>query len=803
MVFVPRAVGWGVLAVWLLLWFPVVAEPMVKTLEYADLLFKQKEYDKAAWQYHLFLKYNPSSEQAQRSWFQLGESYHQAGKVKEARAAYENLIVKYHRGPLVGEASYQVGMINFQANDFSGAAVDFELASREATAGKVKYQAKFYHARSWQLLQQNDKALALFEQLIGENPDPELIHLREKSILETARIFSEKGEHEVAHRHFDTLIQTAKDDDVREEAIVRSGMAAVLSGRVAEGETILKAVGGFRSNSPWKSAAEVGALFAAFTKEDYSRVIAIYSTGAITTTAGEYRPKVLFMVAEAFRILGQEDSASRLYTLLESRYPAEKEGIEAGFRRLNTLYRSNSGKLPSAVEKYAEAVKSHAPENNHIDKAWLMLAEWHFFHAERGVKIKDLEFAKNQYQLAGVAYQKVREDLIDAKLLPTKLYHQSWAALESSDPVAGIQAVTNLAERFPESPLVPQALAKRGEIWLLKEDFASAMRDFQAIIEKYPDSPSLELALDRKGRIYAHKRILPEMISAYEELLRRFPETRGRAEAHFWIGEGYFEQEMYRECIEHLETARDQDPEAFANKAGIRTIMAYYALKQVPEMTQAARIYIQSGRDAGVPSARKKTDKAFEIPEHVLVYLARKLSEKGEYEDALFFLERITTPTTPEKTGADVWKEWAIAKLHLKEYSEAITGFDYFLSQCREPARRGEGYLNQARAQFHLTRYEDARLSALECLRVVKQGRVNAEARILIGEIALQKGELEMAAREYDLVSQIFDDPEITSQALGKAAETYHKLGMKSDAARLEQKLADRVAEQNRRQSRR
>ncbi len=42
--------------------------------------------------------------------------------------------------------------------------------------------------------------------------------------------------------------------------------------------------------------------------------------------------------------------------------------------------------------------------------------------------------------------------------------------------------VTGLLERFPDNPLVPEALAKRGEVYLAREDFTSALSDYQVII---------------------------------------------------------------------------------------------------------------------------------------------------------------------------------------------------------------------------------------------------------------------------------------------------------------------------------
>jgi TolA-binding protein len=85
---------------------------------------------------------------------------------------------------------------------------------------------------------------------------------------------------------------------------------------------------------------------------------------------------------------------------------------------------------------------------------------------------------------------------------------------------------------------------------------------------------------------------------------------------------------------------------------------------------------------------------------------------------------------------------------------------------------------------------EAARNSAQESLRSQKEGRTNAEARILLGDIAVANGRLEDAAREYLVVSQIFTDPEVTPLALTKVIKAYQSLGNREKAQELQQELS-------------
>ena len=57
------------------------------------------------------------------------------------------------------------------------------------------------------------------------------------------------------------------------------------------------------------------------------------------------------------------------------------------------------------------------------------------------------------------------------------------------------------------------------------------------------------------------------------------------------------------------------------------------------------------------------------------------------------------------------------------------------------------------------------------------EGQVNAEARLLAGDVQLERGQFDEAGRAFMGVALLYDDPTITPRALQKAAEAYQKAG--------------------------
>ena len=75
------------------------------------------------------------------------------------------------------------------------------------------------------------------------------------------------------------------------------------------------------------------------------------------------------------------------------------------------------------------------------------------------------------------------------------------------------------------------------------------------------------------------------------------------------------------------------------------------------------------------------------------------------------------------------------------------------------------------------------------------EGRVNAQARLLAGDVEMERQQYEEAGKAFMSVAVLYDDSEITPQALAKASKAYQKAGKADEAqrasAQLRQKYPD------------
>ncbi len=755
-------------------------------LAYADLLFSKEQYPIAAQQYQTFIKENPGSANLQVAWFRLGECYLKVNQVAEAIQSFEYLIQQFKRGPFVGSAAYRLAVLRFNEKQYVNALSYFKVAKDELTNEKAKLQAQFYYARSLQLTLKPKEALDQYETMLSQAPKEEN-PFYERGMLESARLFFELGDTEKALESFTSLAETATTKEYREEAIVRGGLLAAEVGQPEVSQKLLDQALKFSDTSPWKSLAQVGAIFNAFSAEDYDRVIGLYNTGAYSAP-DESRAKMLLIVGHSFRIKGDLESALRLYTLVEGKYPENSEGIEAGYRRLQILHQQADPKLPDAAKAFADKQRRIDPENSYVDMAMLMKAERHFSQAEKSASGPGSEFAKKQFKDAAQAYKMVRLENIDEKYREVSLYKMGWSEIESDNVQEGLLTLTRFAKLHPNSPLASSAIAKRAMAYQAQGDHQFALGDYRAIAKQYPDAPEVEFSLQQIALILAHQRKTPEMINAYNELLEKFPNTNGAGEAHYWIGVGYFELDQHQQAVPPLTKARDLDPE-YEDKATLRIVISQYQLENIDELAKNAKRYIENTPAPQPDNPNQAVKKRADIPPQVVEYLGRKLDASDDFERAEYFLSEICDPAQSESTSAAIWKLLAEARMQLKKHRPAIEAYDQFLVQTKRPSERASAYLQQGIAQFCLRDFEASRASAQESLRSQKEGRTNAEARLLLGDIAAANGDFEQAARDYLVVSQIFSDPDVTPRALAKTINAYESLGQQEKARGLREEL--------------
>src|SRR5262249_56216821 len=128
----------------------------------------------------------------------------------------------------------------------------------------------------------------------------------------------------------------------------------------------------------------------------------------------------------------------------------------------------------------------------------------------------------------------------------------------------------------------------------------------------------------------------------------------------------------------------------------------------------------------------------------------------------------------------------------LKKLPEAEEAFAKYLQSAKDPAGKAKVLLTLGAVKISAHKPDEAQKIAEEIMVLQPEGRVNAEARLLAGEVQLERGNFDDAGKAFKGVAVLYDDPAITSRALDKAGIASRQARNNEEADQLSHELRER-----------
>src|SRR5207244_11873926 len=106
----------------------------------------------------------------------------------------------------------------------------------------------------------------------------------------------------------------------------------------------------------------------------------------------------------------------------------------------------------------------------------------------------------------------------------------------------------------------------------------------------------------------------------------------------------------------------------------------------------------------------------------------------------------------------------------LEKLPQAEEAHAKYSQTAKAPAGKAKVLLALGAVKISAHKPDEAQKIAEEIITLQPEGRVNAEARLLAGEVQLERGNFDDAGKAFKGVALLYDDPAITPRALNKAA---------------------------------
>lgn len=741
--------------------------PAERQLNYANALFGRKLYDLAAPEYEKFLGGFSGAPERASAFFYLGECYRALGRGPAARSSFQSVLDEYGESEFAGPAAYGVAEILFTQKDYKGALPLFHRAAAKTKESALALSAHYFEARCLENLDRKNEAADIYEEVIAaNNPNP----YRDDSRLAVGSILLSRGRKSDAFKHYEALAGETKKTPLKAEATVRAGMLAV---DLAQGEkskvnermatqaaNLLQKGKGLPEAGKWRGIAQVGLLRLQYQSGQYAQLIAGYKREQ-DAIPQEVRPEMMLLVGNSQRQLGHARDAEEIYQQIIAKYPSREEAKDAQYQRLINLYNSNDPSLQAEINAFL----AKNPSGERADQARLLEAE--------------ALYKEGKFVEAAPLYTELRASQLSPKLRAEAAYKLGWCFIQMKDTARLIEAFSYFLQAFPDNPQAPAALAQRALASQENKNYAAALGDLNALLANYPKAREREAALQQKALILGQEENNKGMADAFRQLLKEYPKSAVAAQAHYYIGKAAFEAKDYKTAIADLDAARTLNNEQYYNLGTLRIISSHFYLKDRNALTNEVNNFMAASPDARVPA-------------EILEWLGIEFYNEKNYVVAEKYLTALSRGDNLGAVKPDFWFYLGDTQSRLKNFAAAEVAYEKYLQTATDPAGKAKVLLALGAAKIGAHKPDDAQKIAQEIMTLQPEGRVNAEARLLAGDVELERQRFDEASKAFMGVALLYDDPVITPRALEKAASAYEKAGRKEEADRVVKQLHEK-----------
>ena len=732
--------------------------PAKAQLAIADGLYQRKLYDLAVPEYEKYLgQYHDDSGRAS-AMYRLADCYQSLGQEAPALNTYRMLVDEIGTGEFVGSAAFRLASREFDRKAYWDAIPLYEKAYANAKAPEVKLTARYYQAKCLEIANKRADAQSLYEEVFKtkeKNP------YRDAAGLSLAYFELENNQKQEALDRFQELGGEAGKPAVKAEAMTRAGILAGELKQRDKAEQFFKSVIALSSEGKWKQIAWLELMKLEYEGDKFSQVLDSYSK-TMSALSNETKPSVLMIVANSYRQLGKQQKALDVYNQLINQFSASPEANDARFQRLVSLDATKDSSLIPEIDAFLATY----PSRDRADKAKLLKAQ--------------ALIQQNKFDPAGRLYLELADSSLPDSYKADCYYAASYSFSQLNNTQGAINALSGLIEKYPHHKMASKALLKRAILYQEIKNYPNALSDFSKIVTDYGPSAERETALLQKGLTLGQQENYQDMTATFSQLLKDYPNSAGAAQANYWIGWAAFESKRYADAIAPLAEARKRNPEEYEEKVSLRMIFCYQTLNRKTEEAKEIDDFLQ------------KDAKRFPLVSDSCLWLGNSFYDEKNYAPAAKYLELITKNLERDKFDKGVWFLLGKSEIELKRYADAVGSLNSYLELAADPADRARGFLAISRAQLGAQQFDGARQSADQALTLQPEGRLNADARMLLGDVEAAQGNYANAARSYLSVAVLYEDPEVTPRALEQAYQAYRQSGDESQATKTLSELKSR-----------
>ncbi len=728
--------------------------------QFADGLYSRGLHELALTEYEALLGESPDFSGRDAVLFRRAECFRELGKKRFAEEAYRRVL-------------------------------------REHPGSPYRFRAEFRRAELFLAGQQYEKAESLFAALVASNP-PSGVMASSTYFLGYARdrlgkaVEAEDSYREVVDRHADSsyfayaslalaqLCFAGNGRDAEAVELLRALQKESPTDRVAAEALFLLADAAYRADNYSESASLYQLLMERFpddrraTESKLQAAWSLYREGkhadalemardATEGVDGPLSADWLYLRANAERKTGEKRASIGTYDRLLGAFPANRVSAGAAYEQLLLFF--GEGEYEKISERGPQLVP--APDVRE-DYLWLM--------AESFAQL-------NRDEDALQAFESLASEFPDTDRAAAAIFRQARILQTGKDAAAAVLLYEEVADRFPSSELAAEALYTAGSCRLGKQQLEKAIGNWSRLKERYPDFERGDDAQFQKGLAEMKLGKNQAAESTFLGLIGDTPGSPRVANALYWCAVISDNRGDSSESEQRLRSALEKGPDELL-EGTLRYRLA--AVLQKQERFDEAASLLQSLLECSI---------AAEMSNSLLEWLARfriNRKEAAQAEAAASLLA--SRETSPDWRQIALYLQGEALALggHTGKAHEAFAAVVVVEAGTKEKVLAAERLGDLSLAEGRLERAERYYGMAAELASASELPAIQARSYFGLGRVAEAGKDWPEAARRYLSVGILFDNAELTPEAMYLSARNLEKAGKSRERKKVAQELLER-----------
>ncbi|MCE0522329.1 MAG: tetratricopeptide repeat protein [Methylacidiphilales bacterium] len=760
----------------------IVTTPAEARFDSAMTVFNAGQYADAVTAFSDFVRDFPQDRRREEALYRLAESYRNLGRTDDALAAYTFQVQTYPDGPLRTNGELRRGAILFDAGKFADAVAPLQVVVDKGD-GELRQIGTYLLGRSFLATQKEAEGRALLQGLIDRQPPGKFAGNAAQALAELDDSQAHYPEALLYWQKAYTLFSPGQNSDLLATIAARGGWSALQANQPAAaekffGEAIV--LNGLNKGDTLKVAA-TGTLRLRFQQKRFADWVAFYQVykGNLLDSA---RAEILYDLGHAQFSLKHWPEAVAGFDQYLGAFGTQDAAVTAAYERFLALTQIDRTKTAGEAEAYLKAW----PKSPYRARVQLLQAQ-------------ELSREKN-FSAALPLWESLAGETGDASWPHQDILLELARAYDelSDFPKAATAYQAYLDDLTSHPGNDKQAQARnvlrtqaRLAICLQKADQLLAATDaWKAVQALAPEgSREQQTALESLGLIYARGGPAQEtaMVAIFHALLEKFPQSPLRAMAAFSVGDSLFKNRDYAGAEPLLLEARNWDAKTWLQPATQRLVLGAYGEKNYDKTVAYVKEY-----DTIPLPADPRAQNAARIPAALFYWLAESARQAGKWDEAEIYYSHVTQHPDPGDLLAGAWWQLGEVESHRKEWPAAVASYEKYRQLKPEAGNATTVLLALGRAELGAKDFDAAKKLGEQALLQEPEGPRSAAARMLLGETAFATQSYAEAARMFATLAVLFDDPQITPQAISRAADAFERAGDAKSAADWRQKMKDK-----------